>query len=120
MKLTDFEYYFDEKVVERGNKLFEENRVLLDSQFNTLYNFKVKGSKIYYVTFSLRKDWVISVERCTCPYAERYLCKHMAACFYYLRKKLNIQKETMLSEFLKKNPELVEQRDNLDKVFLEK
>lgn len=53
----------------------------------------------------------INFERCNCPYAERNLCKHIAACLFYIRKELNVSKETMFSKFLKKNPEIVETND---------
>lgn len=121
MKLDDFEYYFEEKILERGAELFSHNRVTLYKRFGANWYFSVKGTKIYHVVICLHKNMSINFERCSCPYAEIDLCKHIVACLLYIRKELNIQKETMLSKFLKKYPELVAQTDlkTISKKFLQ-
>lgn len=111
MKLDDFEYYFDEKILERGAELFNRNRVILNERFGSNWYFNVIGTKKYRVEICLNKNMSINFENCSCPYAARDLCKHIVACLLYIRKELNVQKETMLSKFLKKNPELAEQLD---------
>lgn len=111
MKLDDFEYYFDKKILERGTELFNLNRVMLNERLGANWYFSVKGTKIYRVVIGFHKNMLINFEKCNCPYSERGLCKHIVACLLYIRKELNIQKESMLSKFLKKTPELVEQAD---------
>ncbi|MBQ7125760.1 SWIM zinc finger family protein [bacterium] len=121
MKLDDFEYYFDEKILERGKIIFESGKVKCLKSFMNYWDFIVPGTKNYDVTIGLKKDYTINTEYCSCPSAKYNYCKHLAACLYFLRKELNIQKETMLSKFLKKNSELVEQADlkTITKKFLQ-
>lgn len=121
MKLENFEYYFGEKILERGKIIFESGKVKCLKSFMNYWEFIVPGTKNYKVTIGLKKDYTIYAEYCSCPSAKYNYCKHLVACLYFLRKELNIQKETMLSKFLKKNPELVEQADvkTITKKFLQ-
>ena len=111
MKIDDFEYYVDSKILERGRELFEKGCVCHTDSYGANWYFSVKGTKLYRTVVCLHKNGNINFESCSCPYAERYLCKHVIACLFYIRKELGIKRETMLSKFIKKNPELVEQKD---------
>ncbi len=111
MKIDDFEYYVDSKIIERGRELFEKGCVYHSNSYGANWYFSVKGTKNYRIVICLHKNGNINFESCNCPYAERYLCKHIIACLFYIRKDLGIKRETMLSKFLKKNPELIEQAD---------
>lgn len=111
MKIEDFEYYVDEKILARGKDLFENGCVRHKDNWGANWYFDVKGTKIYHTVVCVHKNGTINFESCDCPYAERYLCKHIVACLFYIRKELGIKRETMLSKFLKKNPALIESKD---------
>lgn len=121
MKIDDFEYYVDEKILTRGKELFEKGSVYHSDSYGANWYFSVKGTKLYHIVIYLHKNGNINFERCTCPYSERYLCKHVIACLFYIRKELGIKRETMLSKFLKKNSELIEQKDyiKISKKFMQ-
>ncbi|MBR3832448.1 MAG: hypothetical protein IKJ72_02330, partial [Mycoplasmataceae bacterium] len=53
MKLDDFEYYFDEKILERGKIIFESGKVKCLKSFMNYWDFIVPGTKNYDVTIGL-------------------------------------------------------------------
>ena len=121
MKIDNFEYYVDPKILERGRELFEKGCVCHTDSYGANWYFSVKGTKLYRTVVCLHKNGNINFERCSCPYAERYLCKHVIACLFYIRKELGIKRETMISKFFNKNQELVEQKDykKISKKFMQ-
>ncbi len=121
MNIKDFEYYVDSKVLERGKALLDKDCIHLKFHYGLRWVFEVKGSKLYNVVIRLRKNGIIQQETCSCHYAQVHICKHLVACLLYVRQELGIFKETRLSAFLKKNPELVEQKEyiKISKKFMQ-
>ena len=70
MKLDDFEYYAEEKVLERGQKLFKDSKVRYKDKFGANWYFDVQGSKIYRIVICVNKNNVIMFEDCDCPYSQ--------------------------------------------------
>ena len=60
MKLDDFEYYVEEKVLERGQKLFKDSKVRYKDKFGANWYFDVLGSKIYRIVICVNKNNVIT------------------------------------------------------------
>lgn len=76
MKIDDFEYYVDSKILERGWEIFKRGCVNHTDSCGANWYFDVKGTKFYHIVICLQKNGNINFESCSCPYAERYLCKH--------------------------------------------
>ena len=114
MKIDNFEYYVDDIILGRGRDLFEKDSVNYRDNIGANWYFTLKGTKLYHIVICLHKNGTISFARCDCAYAKQFdICKHIVACLFYLRNKLGVKKETMLSMFLNKNTELVKEKDYL-------
>lgn len=81
MNLNNFRDYINGTIYNRGFAYYRQGRVKSLSALRDVGSFaaEVKGSRTYYVTFSLDADGEIGNLRCSCPYDMGPYCKHMAA-----------------------------------------
>ena len=77
---------FGETIAERGKKYYQQGRVTSILQIDSMVTAKVVGRSTYSTSINLETDEF----ECNCPYYDK--CKHLAALFYELNKKKNIQK----------------------------
>lgn len=85
LKNYDFEDYFDSNILSRGKNYYIEDRILDIWCRDDLVTAYIDGSEIYRI--ELRVDGKnLNSFYCSCPYSEdgEYMCKHIAAVFYYL------------------------------------
>ncbi len=81
LKREEFEGLFEEKILERGRRYFEEGRVDDPIIVDGVVLAKVHGT----ATYSIEVDPERMIFRCTCPYFDSYdNCKHQAALLYRL------------------------------------
>ncbi len=81
LEREDFEGHFEEKILERGWKYFEEGRVADPILIDGVVRVKVHGSRSY----SVEVDRGRMIFHCSCPYFDTYgNCKHLAALLYRL------------------------------------
>lgn len=75
--------FFKNKILERGHKYFEENRVFSINQVdNNTYTGIVLGKEAYHTEIVINDDYDIISASCTCPHAlEGNHCKHEAALY---------------------------------------
>ena len=80
-----FENYFASDILLRGQRYYNENRILDIWYQGDKVSAYIDGSKIYKVQLEI-KNGEIKDYYCTCPYSEdgEYTCKHMASVLYYL------------------------------------
>ncbi len=85
-KFTDC---FESNILSRGERYYQENRILdIWYQDNNVYAY-VDGSQIYKIGLKII-DGEINDCYCSCPYSEHgeYMCKHLAAVLYYLAENM--------------------------------
>jgi hypothetical protein len=81
LKREEFEGLFQEKILERGRRYFEEDRVDDPLIVDGVVLAKVHGTATYSVEFDPER----MIFRCSCPYFDSYgNCKHLAALLYRL------------------------------------
>ena len=88
MKLKYFERYFTKEILERGKLLFDAECLSYLYKFQNKFYYNVEGTKEYTVIITATDSFDILRCECDCPYAEKNLCKHIAACLYDIRKKV--------------------------------
>jgi hypothetical protein len=87
MKLSNFEEYVEDTILDRGLDYFRAGRVLaIEAAEEDLYIAKVEGSEDYTVEITLVNEDEIAGSFCDCPYDWGDFCKHEAAVFYALRE----------------------------------
>ncbi|MCM3728105.1 SWIM zinc finger family protein [Neobacillus cucumis] len=87
MKLSNFEQWIEDKVLERGQGYFKKGKILnLTTSDEIQYTALVDGSKVYRVNIYINGDVVVNAY-CDCPYDLNKYCKHKAAVLYALRDK---------------------------------
>ena len=87
VKLTNFEQWIEDKVLERGQGYFKKGKILnLTTSDDIQYKALVDGSEVYHVNIYLNGDVVVNAY-CDCPYDLNKYCKHKAAVLYALRDK---------------------------------
>jgi len=95
MNINNFEEHFDETILARGLDYYQsENIISLQLYDGNEWIAKVEGSDDYTVSVTLSEAGEILYTECDCPYDWGDFCKHQAAVFYALRKKLKIQKKS--------------------------
>lgn len=97
MNLKDFEDYFEEKILKRGKKYFEDGNVLSCKNIDNTWTANIKGTETYNVTIKF-KNYTIQNAYCNCPYSDYDFCKHIAAVLYFIRNSENITAEAIPSE----------------------
>ncbi|MGC9515869.1 SWIM zinc finger family protein [Methanocrinis sp.] len=81
LKREEFEGRFEDKILERGRRCFEEDRVDDPIIVDGVVLAKVHGT----ATYSVEVDPERMIFRCSCPYFDTYgNCKHLAALLYRL------------------------------------
>ena len=81
LKREDFEGLFEEKILERGWRYFEEDRVDDPIIADGVVRAKVHGTASYAVEVDPERMILF----CSCPYFDTYgNCKHLAALLYHL------------------------------------
>jgi uncharacterized Zn finger protein len=86
MKLTNFEQWIDDRILERGLAYFTKGKVLnLLTTDGIHYKGLVDGSEVYHVEIFLHNDVIVN-SYCSCPYDLSEYCKHQAAVLFALRK----------------------------------
>jgi len=81
LKREDFEGRFEDKILERGRRYFEEDRVDDPIIVDGVVLAKVHGT----ATYNVEVDPENMRLRCSCPYFDSYgNCKHLAALLYRL------------------------------------
>ena len=75
--------FFENKILERGHKYFEENRVFSINQLDEYtYTGIVLGNEAYHTKIVINNDYDVISASCTCPHAlEGNHCKHEAALY---------------------------------------
>ncbi|PGV52573.1 hypothetical protein COD92_10290 [Bacillus sp. AFS037270] len=87
VKLTNFEQWIEDKVLERGQGYFKKGKILdLTTSDDIQYKALVDGSEDYHVNIYINGDVVVNAY-CDCPYDLNKYCKHKAAVLYALRDK---------------------------------
>ena len=106
MEVKDIDKYFPLEILRRGYDYYKRGKVKEIIKINNGFVANVSGSDIYKVTIDVSKKHYDM--KCTCPYAEDFNCKHMAAVLYCLKnntlpiKKNNINvQETEMTDFEK-------------------
>ncbi|MDD3436800.1 MAG: SWIM zinc finger family protein [Candidatus Gastranaerophilales bacterium] len=93
MDLGDFENYFEEKILKRGKKYFEDENILSCKNIDNTWTAKVEGTETYNVTIKFKND-TIQNAYCNCPYSDYDFCKHIAAVLYFIRNSENLTTQT--------------------------
>jgi len=88
LKSEEFEGFFEEKILERGRRYFEEDRVDDPIIIDGIVRAKVHGT----ATYSVEVDPERMMLRCSCPYFDDYgNCKHLAALLYRLAEDSEVE-----------------------------
>lgn len=91
MNLSDFEEYFNPRILERGRNYYQNHHVVsLEYIGNGSYEAEVAGSETYTVFAELKADGEVLDLSCDCPYEQEEFCKHEAAVLYLLREREEI------------------------------
>ena len=83
LHLDRFEDEIARRILERGYEYFEDERVSEPRINGNHYTFAVDGSERYCVEMDVEDGNVTDYE-CDCPYDMGPVCKHIAACLYFL------------------------------------
>lgn len=100
MRLTDFENYIEDVIVERGLNYYKYGHVKeIIKQDKGRYNVKVVGSIPYSVAILIDGDTETIIDTfCDCPYDWGDYCKHQVATFFALREKLDTYSSELIEE----------------------
>lgn len=93
-----FEDLFDEEILKRGYKYYKQDLIYDVTKDGKFYEGLVDGTEEYHVKIEMEEQGKIINMRCTCPYARRENCKHMAALLYYIGKEENIESKKEIEE----------------------
>ena len=84
--LSEFEQHVDETILKRGLKYFKGGLVREPDELSSgEFEFIVRGTEEYTVRMRL-KDNVLVDQVCSCPYDLGPVCKHVAACLFFLQQ----------------------------------
>lgn len=89
MNLGEWELDFDDQILARGRRYYEEGRVseLVRDEDTDTWTADVEGSEVYHVSVTLTGDETEPlVYSCTCPYSGAPYCKHTAAVLYAMEE----------------------------------
>ncbi|MGP4080012.1 SWIM zinc finger family protein [Pseudalkalibacillus sp. R45] len=87
MKLSNFEDYIDEIILERGLKYFEGDHIERIQEIDdNRYVIEIVGTDFYKVGISLNEEEEVISTFCSCPFDFGPVCKHEAAALYGLRE----------------------------------
>ena len=89
MNLGKWDLDFDDQILARGRRYYEEGRVLelVRDEDTDTWTADVEGSEVYHVSVTLTGDETEPlVYSCTCPYSGAPYCKHTAAVMYAMEE----------------------------------
>ncbi|WP_035214379.1 SWIM zinc finger family protein [Desulfitobacterium hafniense] len=90
MNLADFQDEIEEVILERGHQYYQEGCVRsLEEIEPNVYQAKVSGSDFYLIQVELDEENNIMASSCSCPYDWGETCKHEAAVYFALQKRLS-------------------------------
>ena len=79
----EWEKYFDENILKRGEGYYRKGKVIDFQAYGKKRTATVIGTEEYSVSVKFDSDSCIVDMQCNCPYAENgEYCKHMAAVLY--------------------------------------
>lgn len=109
MKLSNFETFIDDAILQRGKDYFKRGHVKsLNEPEENQFIAEISGSDLYFVSIELNdKDEIVHTD-CECPYDWSEYCKHQVAAFFALQKKKNGDEE---SPKMKSKPKTVQKLD---------
>jgi hypothetical protein len=121
MKLSNFEQFLDDRILQRGFDYFHNGQVVsLETSDDRHYRARVDGSEVYKVAVFLNQAGEIVDTDCDCPYDLGVYCKHQAAVFYALK---NEESEGLPTSLVKeadlKSALVNQQKDDLIDIILE-
>ncbi|PEP91528.1 SWIM zinc finger family protein [Bacillus toyonensis] len=86
MRISNFEDYIDDMILQRGYTYFQQGKIgTIQNTAQSAYRMTVFGSKRYQVIVDLDSDNFITHTTCNCPYTHGIHCKHQVAAFYAVR-----------------------------------
>lgn len=83
MEVNNIDKYFSFDILRRGYDYYKKGKVKEIAKYDNKFSAVVNGTDKYKVDITLNKDKYDM--KCTCPYAEKENCKHMAAVLYCLK-----------------------------------
>jgi non-specific serine/threonine protein kinase len=93
-----FKRYTSDAIIQRGTMYFKQNRVQsMDWQTDDIATCEVNGDSGDYLVsiyFEMQSEQVFF--ECDCPYAEKYLCKHMVAAMLEMQHEFQEEQEIAL------------------------
>ncbi|PLR84831.1 SWIM zinc finger family protein [Bacillus sp. V33-4] len=87
MKLSNFEDFIEDVILERGLDYFQNGRVETVIETTDGYTVEINGSDYYTVEIYLGHEDQVVDSFCDCPYDWGPHCKHIAAALFAIRKK---------------------------------
>ena len=97
--LENIEYVFSEANYVDGEVLLDGNKVKQTAQLKNSWEFKCSGRPVNYLSIKINSK-KLNNHSCTCKaYKEDKNCKHLAACYLWIRKEL-----LSLSDVIEKAP----------------
>ncbi|MDD3194279.1 MAG: hypothetical protein PHU68_00560 [Paludibacter sp.] len=95
--LNEFESYIEEPILKRGLQYFRAGKVCDCQEVAPgLYQGVVEGSELYSVELTVDKG-MLERNVCSCPYDQGPVCKHVAACLFFLMQEdlgISVKKPT--------------------------
>lgn len=92
MHLPNFEEYFDDVILQRGQNYFDHGHVAkIEEVEKNHYVVEIVGSEYYTVEIFMNEADEIVDTFCDCPYDWGDFCKHQAAALFALRKERNME-----------------------------
>ena len=89
--LDNFENEISDRILERGYEYYLDGRVVQEHSDKDSFLFTVEGTEPYEVRLKLETN-LIKEHDCDCPYDMGPVCKHVAACLYYIKNE-HLEKE---------------------------
>jgi uncharacterized Zn finger protein len=125
LKLSNFEKYVDDVILERGMQYFHQGHVeTIDEIDKNQFLIEVEGSEYYTVEINLTAPAMFVETYCNCPYDWGEYCKHQVAALFALRRDRELETEgrksdlkTIVSNLTK--TELIHIIMNLSKMYPE-
>lgn len=88
IRIDQFEEEIHFLIAERGKEYFDAHQVVKLAQTSEGWTAMIEGTETYQVI--LDGHDVITQWQCTCPFEHGPVCKHIAAVFYAVREKIQV------------------------------
>jgi uncharacterized Zn finger protein len=90
MNLNDFHENISQKIYERGEEYYEDDRVdNVTHEYPDTWTAEIEGSDLYSVEIQMNGNEIVSWD-CDCPYDYGDICKHVVAVLLYIRDNKDI------------------------------